>query len=263
MGIPRQISHGAWAIAMVLAWSWGCGSGDPANGTVKCALTQPQCPSDYVCYSVTNTCWKRGTVPDGGAPSVDGANAGEVAGEVQRSVDQALASDVFERGEAGSLNVEAGLDVAQGELDAPLAVDVHAVDVPAVLDSAIDHAGGLDVGRDAGSNAVDAFDYSTLSCAELKSAYASSLQVAQTCTVGASPVCTQRVPSSVDCGCSVFVDSSQVSALADLDAIKAAWTAKGCTAICPAIACLVQSSSTCNPASTSSKIGTCVGVGPI
>jgi hypothetical protein len=247
---------------MVLAWSWGCGAGDPANGTVKCALTQPQCPNDYVCYSVTNTCWKQGAVPDGGTPSVDAATAGEVAGEVERSVDQALALDSSNVGEVGTSNAEAGIDVAQGALDAPLAVDVQALDASAALDTAIDHAGGFEVGQDVGWDAVgwdavDASDYSTLSCAELKTAYATTFRMAQTCTVGASPVCTQLVSTSVDCGCSAFVDDSLASALADLKALRAVWTAKACTAICPAIACVVPSSSTCNPASTSSKVGTC------
>jgi hypothetical protein len=225
-----------------------CDSSEPANGTLQCATTEPRCPSGEECIAATNTCWRIGSY-DGGA-GLDGSVS---------SLD-------------GSRSVDTG-----HPLDGALALDVAAVDVPLSVDGsgaadAIDIAIGVDmsvdqsidlghVGPDA-SDAKAALDttpdgVTSLSCSELSTAYGTALEKARVCTVGTTNACAQTVRSGIQCGCSVPIDGAQTAAIATMDALRTAWTNKGCTTVCPAIFCILYKGATCS--SDGSTTGACVG----
>ena len=126
----------------------------------------------------------------------------------------------------------------------------------------------VDQSLDVGAGAKDASDarpvldttadgLTSLSCSELSTAYSTALAKAKVCTVGATNACAQTVRSGIECGCSVPIDGAQTSAIATMDALRTAWTGKGCTAVCPAIYCLLYKGATCS--SDGSITGACVG----
>jgi hypothetical protein len=69
--------------------------------------------------------------------------------------------------------------------------------------------------------------------------------------------CAQSVLSDIECGCAVPINDSQTSAIAAMDALRKAWTDKGCTTVCPVIRCVLYKGATCS--SDGSTTGVCVG----
>jgi hypothetical protein len=69
------------------------------------------------------------------------------------------------------------------------------------------------------------------------------------------------VKSSLTCGCDQFANPDNVEALAELTRLKK--EATGCTAICPAIACLPAGEGTCESDAPNEDAGHCASVGAI
>lgn len=243
-----HLGSGLLATALTAALLAGCGSSEPANGTLRCGLSEPRCPSGSVCVAATDTCWKIGTydggASDGAASLADGASS-----------------------EAGS-----GVDGASSDVPLPISdasvVDVAGIDAPDKLDSSLDQSvlpvdtnRAIDGAKDApDANAVldsAADGLNTRSCTELSNDYNAALAKAKVCTVGSTTPCGQNVKSGIYCGCNVPVNSAQTGALATMDALRKAWADKGCVTVCPAIACLAYKGAVCS--ADASTTGTCVG----
>lgn len=80
------------------------------------------------------------------------------------------------------------------------------------------------------------------SCAQIETAYATALQQAKSCSLGASNQCQQTAPSSLACGCDTFVNDRSM-----LDTLQSRWNQANCQngALCPAIACIMPKSASC------------------
>jgi hypothetical protein len=50
----------AAAVAAALA---GCYAPKLKSGNLRCADSEPRCPTDFYCAATTNTCWAKGTAP--------------------------------------------------------------------------------------------------------------------------------------------------------------------------------------------------------
>jgi hypothetical protein len=240
----RKLSVGEISLGMVfLAMLPACESSEPANGTLRCAATDPRCPSGEICVAATNTCWKIGTF-DGGVDGVVSSLDGSLSGEAGRPLDGALSVDL------------AAVDVP---LSSDSSAGVDAVDVAMSVDISVDQS--IEVGKDV-SDATPAPDRSpdglaSLSCSELATAYDLSLVEAKVCTVGATNACAQFVRSGIECGCSVPIDGARTTAIAAMDALRKAWTDKGCATACPKIVCILYKGGMCS--SDGSTTGVCVG----
>jgi hypothetical protein len=83
-------------------------------------------------------------------------------------------------------------------------------------------------------------------CAQIENDYATALMDAKACTVSGTDQCRTLVDNSVACpGCRVYVNDGS-----GLSALKTEWTSSGCAQthnICPAIACIAPTFSTCQP----------------
>jgi hypothetical protein len=94
------------------------------------------------------------------------------------------------------------------------------------------------------------------SCGELSVQYAAAMAAAKGCNAGATGQCAQQVPSSLGVcagGCMDYVNDST-----ELYQILMTWSAEGCgnaAVVCPLIACLPPTSSTC--VASDAGIGTC------
>lgn len=119
---------------------------------------------------------------------------------------------------------------------------------------------GGDAARDApASDAADAADaapdLSKLTCSELSEAYSAELAKSRTCNVNALVnECTAPRERILGCGCDTFVNANGV---VRLDQIAAAWKAKTCAVVCPAVVCPVAAGGACG------KDGTCADVGEL
>ena len=92
------------------------------------------------------------------------------------------------------------------------------------------------------------------SCDALESDYNSALTAAKKCTIGAADQCQQLVDSSLSCpGCKQYVNDTTT-----LSAIQMEWDDQSCGSVahvCPAIACVVPTTSVCNSNPTSGAPG--------
>ena len=92
------------------------------------------------------------------------------------------------------------------------------------------------------------------SCDALESDYNTALTAAKKCTLGATGQCQQLVNGSLSCpGCKQYVNDTTT-----LSAIQTEWDDQNCSAVphaCPAIACVVPTTSVCTSSPTSSGPG--------
>ena len=97
------------------------------------------------------------------------------------------------------------------------------------------------------------------SCDALETDYGNALTAAMKCTLGASGQCQQLVNRSLSCpGCKQYVNDTTA-----LSAIQTAWDNQNCNSgghVCPAIACVVPTTSVCTSSPTAS--GPSVGADP-
>jgi hypothetical protein len=244
--ISQKWSVGGISLGMVFLAMWlpACDSSEPPNGTLRCATTDPRCPSGEECVEATNTCWKIGSF-DGGVDGAVSSLDGSLSVEVGHPLDSALPVDL------------AAVDMPLSSVDGSGAAD--AVDIAMGIDLSVDQA--VDGAKDA-SDAKPAVDttpdgVASLSCSELSTSYDAALAKAKVCSVKSTNACAQTVRSGIDCGCSVPIDGAQTSAIATMDTLRKAWTDQGCTTVCPAIFCILYKGATCS--SDGSTTGTCVG----
>jgi hypothetical protein len=67
------------------------------------------------------------------------------------------------------------------------------------------------------------------SCTKLNEDYVKAVTAAKKCVYGTSPnPCSVKVKGDLECQCPTFVNPANAAAMAELTAIEAAWTAKGC-----------------------------------
>ncbi len=87
------------------------------------------------------------------------------------------------------------------------------------------------------------------SCDAIATDYSNALTAAKKCTPGTTNQCQQTVESSIACpGCMTYVNDVTM-----LTPIETEWSAAGCAAmprVCPAIACVLPTNSTCSGTST-------------
>jgi hypothetical protein len=92
------------------------------------------------------------------------------------------------------------------------------------------------------------------SCDALETDYDNALTAAKKCTLGATDQCQQLVNGSLFCrGCKQYVNDATT-----LSAIQTEWDDQNCSSVphaCPAIACVVPTSSACTTNPTSSGPG--------
>ena len=92
------------------------------------------------------------------------------------------------------------------------------------------------------------------SCDALESDYGTALTAAKKCTVGATGQCQQLINSSLSCpGCKQYVNDTST-----LSAIQTEWDNQDCSAVphaCPAIACILPTTSVCTSNPTTSGPG--------
>lgn len=249
-GLP--FGRGSLAIVPAVLFLAGCGASEPPNGTLRCGLSEPRCPSGSVCVPATDTCWRIGTYDgggDGGASLWDGASLEASAPVDGPTSDVPLPPLDGSFMDAGGIDSFATLDASLDEAHTP--VDASRPDAPRPTDGAKD----VSDARPVLDSTTDTLN--SLSCSELSSEYNVALAKAKICTVGSKAPCGQTVKSGIYCGCSVPVNAAQTAALATMDALRKAWTDKGCTTVCPAIACVVYKGAVCSADASTS--GTCVG----
>jgi hypothetical protein len=93
-------------------------------------------------------------------------------------------------------------------------------------------------------------------CDALETDYGTALTAAMKCTLGASGQCQQLVNKSLSCpGCKQYVNDTT-----ELSAIQTAWDNQNCNSgghVCPAIACVVPTTSVCtsNPTAGGPIVG--------
>ncbi len=106
------------------------------------------------------------------------------------------------------------------------------------------------------------------SCDALATDYGNAITAAKECTLGASGQCQQLVNGSLSCpGCKQYVNDATT-----LSAIQTAWDAQNCSSVphlCPAIACIIPTTSVCissptagGPGGGTDSPGTC-SPGPV
>jgi hypothetical protein len=92
------------------------------------------------------------------------------------------------------------------------------------------------------------------SCDALETDYDNALTAAKKCTLGATNQCQQLVNSSLSCaGCKQYVNDTTM-----LSAIQMEWDDQDCSSaphVCPAIACVVPTTSVCTSSPTSGDPG--------
>ena len=92
------------------------------------------------------------------------------------------------------------------------------------------------------------------SCDALETDYGNALTAAKKCTLGATNQCQQLVNSSLSCpGCKQYVNDATM-----LSAIQTEWDDQNCSSVphaCPAIACIVPTTSVCTSSPTSGGPG--------
>jgi hypothetical protein len=92
------------------------------------------------------------------------------------------------------------------------------------------------------------------SCDALETDYGNAITAAKKCTLGASNQCQQLVNSSLSCpGCKQYVNDTTT-----LSAIQTEWDNQNCSSVphvCPAIACVVPTTSVCTSNPTSGSPG--------
>jgi hypothetical protein len=92
------------------------------------------------------------------------------------------------------------------------------------------------------------------SCDALETDYGNALTAAKKCTLGAANQCQQLVYSSLSCqGCKQYVNDTTT-----LSAIQTEWDNQNCNSgphVCPAIACVVPTTSVCTSSPTSGGPG--------
>ena len=94
-------------------------------------------------------------------------------------------------------------------------------------------------------------------CAALQKAYDAALAAAQVCNADSGKdQCTHTVKGSLTCGCNVFVNPDNETAIKELEKLTMD-AASHCAVACPAIACVVPDSATCLPGDGGSKTGQC------
>ena len=69
----HSLSAKGGLLALTITALWGCSFSPPPNGSLRCATGSRLCPDGYICSDVTNTCWKKGTLPD--ASGIDTGDA--------------------------------------------------------------------------------------------------------------------------------------------------------------------------------------------
>jgi hypothetical protein len=78
-----------------------------------------------------------------------------------------------------------------------------------------------------------------MSCEELESAYQKKLPDALACFPNIdTDQCTEHVPASLPCGCTVHVNPANEDALAELQRLQQQHGKMGCIVACPAVECL-------------------------
>jgi hypothetical protein len=92
------------------------------------------------------------------------------------------------------------------------------------------------------------------SCDALETDYGNALTAAKECTLGAADQCQQLVNNSLACqGCKQYVNDTTA-----LSAIQTEWDNQNCNSgqhVCPAIACVVPTTSVCTSSTTSGGPG--------
>jgi hypothetical protein len=78
----------------------------------------------------------------------------------------------------------------------------------------------------------------SMTCEELEQAYATTMEEALACNPDIdSEQCTEHVPASIPCGCTVHVNPGNAAAVAELQRLQQQHAKAGCIAVCPAVEC--------------------------
>jgi len=95
-------------------------------------------------------------------------------------------------------------------------------------------------------------------CTNLATQYAQALQKAKSCSPASptNPCNSVTVPSTVDCGCTTFISSSQAPAVTELQSLRAQYVKLGCP-LCQTPTCVPVTTGLCKKTSTG---GECMDV---